>query len=274
MQQRTRISDECIVLGKRELFKMSRLSNQTVDKWNTQKGHTNFGLLFFHPFEDTMATLIDLWNKEPVDDMSNRKRVLRDSLVELMATAVFVYAGTLSVVSTGRKLVGQGGVEDVARILPIAMSFGISILAMAYSMGHISGGHMNPGVSLLAYFRRRISGQKMLCYWFCQFLGAIIGASLTWGSTSNLSGISKSNDDVVHRPPFDLGSTVLDDQLSQGNGFLLEFMGSFFFYFVIAQTALDKRGIGGTNFPAIPIGFICKWLIKCKKLVVVIVKRV
>jgi hypothetical protein len=47
----------------------------------------------------------------------------------------------------------------------------------------------------------------------------------------------------------------LFDGITTGNGFLLEFMGSFFFYFVIAQTALDKRGIGGSMFPAIPIGF-------------------
>jgi hypothetical protein len=55
--------------------------------------------------------------------------------------------------------------------------------------------------------------------------------------------------------PFLLGSTTLDAKLSVRNGFLLELMGSFFFYFVISQTALDERGIAKSRFPAIPIGF-------------------
>ena len=42
--------------------------------------------------------------------------------------------------------------------------------------------------------------------------------------------------------------------LSPGNAFLLEFMGSVFFYLVIAQTALDERGIGGSFFPPLAIG--------------------
>ena len=48
----------------------------------------------------------------------------------------------------------------------------------------------------------------------------------------------------------------MDESISTGNGFLLEFMGSMIFYFVIACCALDARGIAKTHFPAIPIGFI------------------
>ena len=46
----------------------------------------------------------------------------------------------------------------------------------------------------------------------------------------------------------------LVDGLSAGNGFVLEFMGSVFFYTVIAQTALDKRGIANSFFPPLAIG--------------------
>jgi MIP family channel proteins len=193
-------------------------------------------------------------NTAPPDDTSNSKRLIRDSLVEFLATTVFVYAGTLSALSTGRTLVGQGGSEDVARILPIAMSFGISILALAHSIGHLTGGHMNPGVTFLMFLRRQISATKMACYMFCQFLGALLASSLVWGSTAKLESFGDA--DSVTRPPFDLGSTTVDGSISTGNAFLLEFMGSFFFYFVIAQTALDKRGIATSMFPAIPIGLI------------------
>ena len=86
-----------------------------------------------------MATILALFKNPTIDDTSNRKRLVRDTLVEGLATTVFVYFGTLSAVSTGRKLVGSGKVEDVARILPIAMAFGVSIMALVYAIGHITG---------------------------------------------------------------------------------------------------------------------------------------
>jgi hypothetical protein len=47
-----------------------------------------------------MASIINIMNTAPPDDTSNRKRLIRDSLVEFLATTVFVYAGTLSALST------------------------------------------------------------------------------------------------------------------------------------------------------------------------------
>jgi len=201
-----------------------------------------------------MSTILDIMSKPAVDDTSNRKRLIRDSLIEMLATCVFVYAGTLSAASTGHKLVNEGAIDDISRILPIAVAFGVSILVLAYSIGHLTGGHMNPGVSLLMFFRRQLSFTKMLSYWIAQFTGALLASSLVWGSISDLAGLAKNGEVLYNRPPFELGATTLDEALSTGNGFLLEFMGSFFFYFVIAQTALDTRGIGQSYFPAIPIG--------------------
>jgi glycerol uptake facilitator-like aquaporin len=201
-----------------------------------------------------VLTLLELIKHGSPNDTSNRKRLIRDTLVELIATTVFVFNGTLSAVSTGRKLAGQGSSQDVARIMPIAFAFGISIMTLAYAIGHISGGHMNPAVSLLMFFRRQMSATKMICYWLAQFTGAILGASIMWGCVSGLSGDPKM-DGIFHRPPFELGSTTVDASLSTGNAFLIEFMGSFFFFFVIAQSALDKRGIADSFFPALPIGF-------------------
>jgi len=189
------------------------------------------------------------------NDTSNTKRLLRDTFVEFVATTLFIFAGTLSAASTGYKLVGMKVDGDVARTLPIAMVFGVSIMVLAFSIGHLTGGHMNPAVSSLMLFRRQISPLKMGCYWLAQFIGGLVGACLTWGCISNLANQETFGGKDYDRPPFTLGSTTLVPQLTTGNGFLLEFMGSFFFYFVIAQTALDKRGIATSNLPAIPIGF-------------------
>lgn len=188
------------------------------------------------------------------NDTANLKKLARDSFVEFLATTVFVFNGTLGATSTGKKLVGQGATEDVGRILPIAMAFGISIMTLAYAIGHITGGHMNPGVSFLMFLRRQISFTKMCCYWVAQLIGAVLGSALMWGCISGVADEPKL-DGAFNHPPFDLGATMLDPTITTGNGFLIEFMGSFFFFFVIAQTALDKRGIATSMFPAIPIGF-------------------
>jgi aquaporin Z len=159
--------------------------------------------------------------------------------------------------ATGRILGEKALSLTEGRLFPIAFSFGISIMILAYSIGHLTGGHMNPAVSLMMVFKRQMSVTKMVSYWIAQFVGATLGAALVWGSTSGIQG----NDDAsfggltIDRPPLTLGVNSLDSSITVWNGFLLEFMGSFVFFFVIAQTALDKRGIGSTSFPAIPIGF-------------------
>jgi len=202
-----------------------------------------------------MYSLLNLMNTTSPDDTSNRKRLVRDTLLEFMATTLFVFAGTLGAASTGRQLVGEGLDEDVARVLPIAICFGVSILYLAYSIGHMTGGHMNPAVSLTMALKRQMSFTKMACYWFAQFLGAMLGSAILWGCISGSQGkAGVREDEVIGRPPLLLGATVLDPIINVGNGFLLELMGSFIFYFVICQTALDKRGIAQSMFPAIPIG--------------------
>lgn len=203
----------------------------------------------------TMSSILALIKNPAPDDSSNIKKLIKHSLIELCATTVFVYFGTLSAVSTGTKLGGgSGSGADVARIFPIAFSFGITIMCLVYSIGHITGGHMNPGVSFLMFLQRQISLNKMLPYWLVQLTGSLLASSLVWASVTSLAG-SEKGEDRYHNPPFELGSTTLDSKISSSNGFLLELMGSFFFYFVVSQTALDKNGIAKTSFPAIPIGF-------------------
>lgn len=192
-----------------------------------------------------MSSIIGLFSSSGPDDTSNTKLLLKHTAIEFLATTIFVYFGTLSAVSTGTKLGGGSGEgSDVARIFPIAFSFGIMIMCLAYSIGHITGGHMNPGVSFMMLLRKQMSLQKMVFYWFAQFFGAMLGSAFVWGSTNGLGDA-----------PYKLGSNTLDPNITVGNGFLVEIIGSFFFYFVISQTALDTKGIGNTSFPPIAIGF-------------------
>ena len=155
-----------------------------------------------------MATILNIMHTDAPDDMANRKLLIRDTLVEFVSTSIFVYFGTLSVVSTGTLLVESGIPDDAAKLMPISFAFGVAIAVLVYSMGHLTGGHMNPGVTLLMYFRRMISLKRMLLfYWPAQFVGAMLGSAMLWATFSS------------YGPVLELGSTVLNPGLSAGNGF-------------------------------------------------------
>mmetsp|Transcript_23058 Transcript_23058/g.32488 ORF Transcript_23058/g.32488 Transcript_23058/m.32488 type:complete len:355 (-) Transcript_23058:25-1089(-) len=172
------------------------------------------------------------------DDTANGKKILKECAAEFFGTAIFVYFGTLSAVSTG-SILSSAEFGDVARIFPIAFCFGVSILSLVYTIGPISGGHMNPGVSLMTFFKGEMSLLKLIAYWSVQLFGSMAASAWVW-----LSVYHMSND-----PPSFLGATTLDPDLSSGNGFLLELMGSFFFYFVISECASKIP-----QFAPIPIG--------------------
>lgn len=62
--------------------------------------------------------------------------------------------------------------------LGIALAFGLTLLAIAYAIGPISGSHVNPAVTLGMLVARRITVRTAVEYWVAQFLGAIVGAAL------------------------------------------------------------------------------------------------
>ena len=62
--------------------------------------------------------------------------------------------------------------------LGIALAFGLSIVAMAYVIGDISGCHINPAVSIGMFIDGRLSAKDLICYIIFQCIGAIIGSAL------------------------------------------------------------------------------------------------
>ncbi|MET0295204.1 MAG: aquaporin [Phenylobacterium sp.] len=89
-------------------------------------------------------------------------------LAEFLGTLILVLFGCGAAVLAGDQ-VGQLG---------IALSFGFAIVALAYGLGPISGGHVNPAVSLAVFLAGRMSAREMLAYWIAQVLGALAGAAL------------------------------------------------------------------------------------------------
>ncbi|MBO9401712.1 aquaporin Z [Shimia sp. R9_3] len=69
------------------------------------------------------------------------------------------------------------GVADVGiGWLGVSLAFGLTVLTMAYAVGHISGGHFNPAVSLGLMIAGRFEGKELIPYWIAQVVGAIAAA--------------------------------------------------------------------------------------------------
>ena len=89
-------------------------------------------------------------------------------VAEMIGTFVLVLFGCGSAVFAG----------DSLGVLGIAFAFGLSIVAMAYSIGTISGAHLNPAVSLAMFINKRMNFTDFLAYSASQILGALLGTGV------------------------------------------------------------------------------------------------
>jgi aquaporin Z len=130
--------------------------------------------------------------------------------------------------------------------LGVSFAFGLTVLTMAYAVGHISGGHFNPAVTLGLWAAGRCANKHVLPYIVAQVAGAILGAGI-------LYVIASGRADWV---PGGFASNGYGDlspgKFSLAAGFLTEFLATFFFLFIIIGTT--SKG-AATGFAGIPIGF-------------------
>jgi aquaporin Z len=96
----------------------------------------------------------------------------RRLVAELIGTFWLVFGGCgAAVLSATFPQVGIG-------MLGVALAFGLTLLTMAYAIGHISGCHLNPAVSIGLWAGRRFPGKDLAPYIVVQVIGGIIGAGL------------------------------------------------------------------------------------------------
>ncbi len=133
----------------------------------------------------------------------------------------------------------------------VALGFGLTVLTMAYAVGHISGGHFNPAVSIGLWAGGRFSAKDLLPYIVSQCVGAIAAAGtlyIIWtGKTGNLIDNTKAG--AFASNGYDNFSP---DGYSMLSCFAAEFALTMFFLIVILG-ATDKFANG--NFAGIAIGF-------------------
>ncbi|MDW5524305.1 MIP family channel protein [Carnobacterium maltaromaticum] len=138
---------------------------------------------------------------------------MKKGIAEFIGTFVLVLFGT------GAAVLG-GGIEGIGT-LGIAMAFGLSIVAMAYSIGTISGCHVNPAVSIAMYVNKRLSISELVYYIVGQVLGAVV-------ATGVLKIILSTSDMAVTN----LGQNSFG-ALGAGGAFLVEAILTFIFILVI-----------------------------------------
>jgi MIP family channel proteins len=119
--------------------------------------------------------------------------------------------------------------------LGIAIAFGLAIAAMVYALGHISGAHLNPAVSLGFALSRHFPWRLVGAYWAAQLLGAIAAAFLLHASLGDIA---------------DVGATTPSG--SDRQSFLWEIVLTFVLMLVIMAVATDTRAVG--EAAAIAIG--------------------
>ncbi|MCL2290909.1 MAG: MIP family channel protein [Bacteroidetes bacterium] len=93
---------------------------------------------------------------------------------EMIGTMVLVLMGC------GAAVFGTGGSAVAAWVLMVAFAFGLAVVAMAYTVGPISGCHINPAISLAAFITNRISAKECCYYMIAQVTGAFIGAGILY----------------------------------------------------------------------------------------------
>lgn len=92
-------------------------------------------------------------------------------VAECLGTFVLTFFGCGSAVIAGAALGTLG----------IAFAFGLSIVAMAFVIGGVSGCHINPAVSLGLFLDKRLSAKDLIGYWVAQFIGGFIAAAALYG---------------------------------------------------------------------------------------------
>ncbi|HSX22992.1 MAG TPA: aquaporin [Gaiellaceae bacterium] len=138
-----------------------------------------------------------------------------------LAVAEFIGAFTLIFIG------GGAGIVSGNDIVAVALANGLAIGIMVTNLGHISGAHFNPAITLGFLATRRITLRLAIVYWISQLAGAVAAAGiLRW---------------LLHKPAF-LAAVPHVSRIGAGRGVVLEAIMTFFLVWAVFATAVDPRG--------------------------------
>jgi len=159
---------------------------------------------------------------------------MKKYLAEMVGTMVLVLMGCGTAVSL------NCGV-DPASVIGTAIAFGLAVVAMAYTIGGISGCHINPAITLGCFLTKRIDAKDCAMYMLFQVIGAFIGSALLYALVATAPGLAG-------------GTTTGANACAAGqtNGLIAEIILTCVFVLVVLGTTDAKKGAG--NFAGLAIG--------------------
>ena len=158
--------------------------------------------------------------------------LFKRSVTELLGTFWLVLGGCGSAVLAASSPLGIG-------VLGVALAFGLTVLTMAFAIGHISGCHLNPAVSVGLFVGGRFPAKELPAYLIAQVIGAIIAAALIYYIANGKDGFDLANG---------LASNGYGEyspgKYSMAAGFVCELVMTAMFVLIILG-ATDKRAPAG-----------------------------
>jgi aquaporin Z len=159
--------------------------------------------------------------------------MIRKLAVEFLGTAILVFLA----VGTATMMFGfkfDGG-SVAAGVVVTALAFGLTLLALVYLIGPVSGSHVNPAVTIGALLTGRISLQEAAGYWIAQFAGGIVGALALWGTFTTSP--------LYHRSVTGLGADGYGSEsmihIGVGGAFIFETVLTAVFVFVVLRVTSE-----------------------------------
>lgn len=138
------------------------------------------------------------------------------------------------------------GCGEPAGVAATALAFGLSVIAMAYTIGGISGCHINPAITLGVALSGRMTWKDACGYWVGQVVGGILGAAILY-LIVKVTGAPGAMGD-----PAGLGANGVANAGGVCGGLLVEIVGTFLFVLVVLGSTDEKRGAG--NLAGLAIG--------------------
>ncbi|KAL2629086.1 hypothetical protein R1flu_013772 [Riccia fluitans] len=163
----------------------------------------------------------------------------RAAIAEFIATLLFVYVGVGAAIGNGRSS------PDGVGMLGVAWSFGATIFVLVYCTAGVSGGHINPAVTLGLLLGRKLSVLRAFIYIVAQMLGGICGAGF-------VKALQKTRFQVLGG-----GTNFVSEGFTSGAGLGAEILGTFILVYVVYSATDAKLKARGCHVPMLtplPIG--------------------
>lgn len=163
--------------------------------------------------------------------------MLRAGTAEGIGTFLLVLAGTaVATAATQHRTIAGGAADSLA----VALAFGLALAALVSALGHVSGAHLNPAVTLGLAATGKFPARYVPAYLIAQLAGAVLAALAVWAMFGDAA-----------RSAAALGAPAPAAGVGAGQAFLAEALITFFLVFVVISVATDERAPAQAAGPAV-----------------------